>query len=137
MKKESNTNTSSFDTFIRCWFKKPFFFRRSRLEVFCKKGVLRNFAKFTGEYLCQSLFIKKETVIQVFSCEFCKIYKNTSGCCFCLKTPFHCVILKFEKKVVSFFHERVSCVKMELKSNSIESSTFLKYGLTEVKKAPS
>ena len=24
--------------------------------VFCKKGVLRNFAKFTGKYLCQSLF---------------------------------------------------------------------------------
>ena len=25
-------------------------------EVFCKKDVLRNFAKFTGKYLCQSLF---------------------------------------------------------------------------------
>ena len=24
-------------------------------EVFCKKGVLRNFAKFTGKHLCQSL----------------------------------------------------------------------------------
>ena len=30
--------------------------RSSRLEVFCKKGVLRNSAKFTGEHLCQSLF---------------------------------------------------------------------------------
>ena len=30
--------------------------RSSRPEVFCKKGVLRNFAKFTGKYLCQSLF---------------------------------------------------------------------------------
>ena len=28
-------------------------------EVFCKKGVLRNFAKFTGKYLCQSLFFNK------------------------------------------------------------------------------
>ena len=35
-----------------------------------------------------------------------------------------------------FFHERVSSVKMELKGNSIELSTVLKYGLTEVKKAP-
>ena len=26
-------------------------------EVFCKKGVLRNFAKFTGKYLCQSLLL--------------------------------------------------------------------------------
>ena len=55
--------------------------RSSRPEVFCEKGVLRNFAKFTGKQLCQSLFfnrvvdaacnfIKKETLAQVFSCEF-------------------------------------------------------------------
>ena len=30
--------------------------RSSRPEVFCKKGVLRNFTKFTGKHLCQSLF---------------------------------------------------------------------------------
>ena len=34
-------------------------FRSSRPEVFCKKGALRNFPKFTGKYLCQSLFFKK------------------------------------------------------------------------------
>ena len=34
-----------------------------------------------------------------------------------------------------FFHEL--CKKWNLKGNSIELSTFLKYGLTEVKKAPS
>ena len=28
-------------------------------EVFCKKGVLRNYAKFTGKHLCQSLFFNK------------------------------------------------------------------------------
>ena len=33
--------------------------RSSRPEVFCKKGVLRNFAKFTGKHLCQSLFFNK------------------------------------------------------------------------------
>ena len=33
--------------------------RNSRPEVFCKKGVLRNFAKFTGKHLCQSLFFNK------------------------------------------------------------------------------
>ena len=33
--------------------------RSIRLEVFCKKGVLRNFAKFTGKHLCQSLFFNK------------------------------------------------------------------------------
>ena len=33
--------------------------RSSRPEVFCKKGVLRNFAKFAGKHLCQSLFFNK------------------------------------------------------------------------------
>ena len=28
-------------------------------EVLCKKGVLRNFAKFTAKHLCQSLFFNK------------------------------------------------------------------------------
>ena len=48
------------------------------------KGVLRNFSKFTGKHLYQNLFfnkvanqacnfIKKETLAQVFSCEFCEI----------------------------------------------------------------
>ena len=26
--------------------------RSSQPEVFCKKGILRNFAKFTGKHLC-------------------------------------------------------------------------------------
>ena len=64
--------------------------RSSRPDVFCKKGDLRNFAKFTEKHLCQSPFfnkvaslrsdacnfIKKETLTQVFSCEFCEITKN-------------------------------------------------------------
>ena len=33
--------------------------RSSRPEVFCKKGVLRNFAKFTGKHLCQILFVNE------------------------------------------------------------------------------
>ena len=35
------------------------FGRGSRPEVFCKKGVLKNFAKFTGKYLCHSLVFNK------------------------------------------------------------------------------
>ena len=68
--------------------------RSSRPEVFNKIGVLKNFAKFTGKHLCQGLFliklqaeaynfIKKETLAQVFSCEFCEISKNT----FFYRTP--------------------------------------------------
>ena len=33
--------------------------RSSLPEVFCKKAVLRNFAKFTGKHLCQSLLSNK------------------------------------------------------------------------------
>ena len=33
--------------------------RSSRPEAFYKKGIFRNFAKFTGNHLCQSLFFNK------------------------------------------------------------------------------
>ena len=53
-----------------------------------RKGALRNFAKFAGNTCVrvsflikfQALvgnFIKRETLAQVFSCEFCEISKNT------------------------------------------------------------
>ena len=32
--------------------------KQSPLEVFCEKGVLKNFAKFTEKHLCWSLFVK-------------------------------------------------------------------------------
>ena len=41
-----------------------------------KKGALGNFTKSTGKHLYQSLFFKKETLAQVFFCEFCEIPKN-------------------------------------------------------------
>ena len=47
-------------------------YRSSRPEVFCKKGVLRNFAKFTGKHLYQSLWYRS------FPVNFVKF----------LKTPF-------------------------------------------------
>ena len=52
----------------------------SHPEVFCEKGVLKNFAKFTGKHLCQSFFVNKVAGLkpaQVFSCEICKMFKNT------------------------------------------------------------
>ena len=52
-------------------------YKSSLPGVFFKESILRNFAKFTRKYLCQSLnFIKKETLAQVFSCEFCEIFKT-------------------------------------------------------------
>ena len=74
--------------------------RSSPPEVFCNKGVLRNFIRFAGKHLRKSLwhrcfpvkflqtpeacnFIKKEYLAQVFFCEFCKISKNI----FSYRTP--------------------------------------------------
>ena len=64
------------------------YFRSSCPAVFCKKEVLKNFSKCTGKHLCQSLFliklrvdafnfIKKETLAQLFFCEFCKNFENS------------------------------------------------------------
>ena len=60
-------------------------------ELFCKKRVFNNFTKLTEKHLRQTCFliklltckvkacnfIKKETLAHEFSCEFCKIFKNT------------------------------------------------------------
>ena len=56
-------------------------YRSSRPEVFCKKGVLKNFTKFTGKHLYQSLFFNKVAGLkppaQVFPCEFSEVFKNS------------------------------------------------------------
>ena len=82
-------------------------YRSSLQWCFIKNGALKNFAKFTGKHLCKSLFFNKvaalnpvtllkKTLAQVFSCEFCEIYKNifyrtptcmflqNMGDCFCI-----------------------------------------------------
>ena len=54
--------------------------RSSHQRCSVRKGVLRNFTKFTGKQLCwrpeACNFIKKEALTQVFACEFCEIYKG-------------------------------------------------------------
>ena len=56
-------------------------------EVFYTKKFLKNLKKLPGKHLYQGLFlvnfqacaynfIKRETLTQVFSCEFCEIFKN-------------------------------------------------------------
>ena len=53
------------------------------LEVFYKKGARKTFQNLP-ENTCarvsfaalSAIFIKKETLAQVFSCEFCEIFKN-------------------------------------------------------------
>ena len=46
-------------------------------EVFCKQDVLKNFSKFTGKRLCQSLFFNKKRLWhRCFLVNFCKISKS-------------------------------------------------------------
>ena len=63
-------------------------FRSGRLEVLHNKSVLKSFAKLTGKYLCWGLYFNKfagqrpaillkRDSDTVFSCEFCRIFKNT------------------------------------------------------------
>ena len=59
-------------------------YRSSHRRCSVKKGSLGNFAKFTGTHLRQRLFfIKKESLAQVFSGEFCEISKNTGRLLLC------------------------------------------------------
>ena len=66
-----------------------FLYRSSRAEVFSKKGVPKNYAKFTGKNLCQSLFFNKVSGLRpatllkkrlwqwCFPMKFCEFSKNT------------------------------------------------------------
>ena len=70
-----------------------------------KKGFLRNFSKFTGKHLCQSLFFNKAVDLsQVLSCEFYEISMNR----FFYGKPQVAVsvmlIPKFHNKIVACHH---------------------------------
>ena len=70
-------------------------FRSSRLQVFFKIRVLKNFAYFTGKHMCRNLFLKKVAgrlkkglqhgSFPVIFAKFLKkrFLENTSGGCFC------------------------------------------------------
>ena len=81
-------------------------FRSRHSEVFCEKGVLKNFAKFTGKPLCHSLFLiklhvwglrsasllKKRNLHRRFPLNFAEFWRtpflqNTSGGCFWILQP--------------------------------------------------
>ena len=79
-----------------------------------RKGTLRN---FLGKHLCQSLFLnkvaalrpatllKKKTLTQVFSCEFCEISKNT----FFHRTP----LVAASGEITEITPKKVNAVKMK------------------------
>ena len=101
-------------------------FRSSHRRCSVKKGVLRNPAKFTAKYLCQSLFfikvaglrlatlLKKETLAQVFSCEFCEISKNIffTELLWTTTSEIYCPYLFYDQNL------GVNCYAMFLTSNA-------------------
>ena len=71
-KKQLQQSLSESNTY--CMF---IFYRSSHQRCFIKKGVLKNFAKFKGKHLYQSLFFNKVAGLSCSFCEFCEIFKNT------------------------------------------------------------
>ena len=59
----------------------------SRLEVFCKKGVLRNFAKFTGKHKKEKMRLWRIG----FPLNFVKLFflQTSSSGCFCAWLSYH------------------------------------------------
>ena len=75
----------TFATF-GCFRKYPTIFDKPP-EVFCKKGILKNVANFTGKHLCWSVFLiklqawrlavsKLSTLTDVFPCKSCKLLRT-------------------------------------------------------------
>ena len=54
------------------------------LQLLCCKFVMIKIADKPWQIigLGPATLLRKKTLAQVFSCEFCEIYKNTSGDCF-------------------------------------------------------
>ena len=76
-------------------------FKSSHWRCSVKKGVLTNFAKFTGKHLCQSLFfnkvaglrpVEKETLAHVFPVNFKKFLRTTF-----LQNTFKWLLLNFKE----------------------------------------
>ena len=98
--------------------------RCSRLQIFFKIGVLKNFTKFSGKHLCWSLFLiklqafrratllKRDFQHRCFSCEVWEYFKNaffyisssnTSGCYFWM-TEIEKEYLKQRGKLTKYYY---------------------------------
>ena len=67
--------------------------RSSRPELFCKNGVLANFAKLTRKH-------QKDIPLQMFSCEFCEISHNIF-----FKEPFGRLLLHKHSLSLFSYHD--------------------------------
>ena len=91
-------------------------YRSSRLEVLCRKGVLRNFQKFTGKHLCQILIfdkvagLRKRFWYRCFPVSFLKFLKTPSIIeqlpWLLLKTPVNQLIFREELVDLQLYYSR-------------------------------
>ena len=88
-------------------------YRNSRLEVFCRKGVLRNFEKFTRKHLRQSLLFNKVAGLRTVTL----VKKRFGDRCFpvkfskhlrwlLLKTPVNQLIFREELVDLQLYYSR-------------------------------
>ena len=94
-------------------------FRSSRPEMFCKKGVFRNFAKFTGKHMCQTFFFNKLAGVNDDTNRF-------FGECF---SPINYQLLptlvdKFIRRTISMSKNLMNSSSLLESSESILKSTF-------------
>ena len=101
-----------------------------------KLGVLENFVNSTGKHLCWSLFLikaygpatlLKETSTQVFSCESCKIFKNTF-----FTEQLQWLLLKFK----SYFQRKLEQKPVRLPAINIKFSWKKVFAATKIQEQP-
>ena len=103
------------------------YFRSSRLEVFCKKGVHRIFAKFTRKRLCQSFHFNKAagwlaTLLKKRLWHRCFLVNSSKF----LRTP-----LLTNTSGGCLWHFQTWCYEKEQNRNYSTNLTAWKYGLNE------
>ena len=88
-------------------------FRSSRPEVFCKKGALRNFAKFTGKHLHQSLIYNKVAGLMPATLSKMGLWNSyfPVNCTKFLRTPFLTEHLRWLLLIFFFFFFAISFTK--------------------------
>ena len=59
------------------WFQQILIYRSSHQRCSMKKGVLRNFGKFTGKHLCRASFLIRRLWHRCFSVNFLNIFLRT------------------------------------------------------------
>ena len=105
------------------------YLRSSRQSCSVNKDVLKNFAKFTGKHLRQSIIFDKvaglqlylkKTLAQLLSCEFCEIFKIS----FLQNASWRLLVYLLWKKCYELSRKRVKTSR-KLLANKLQTTFFL------------